>query len=57
MKYTKEQRLEIGRKIYESEITLYGAAVTYDISPYTARDYFRLYKAYVQYQPGTKKAK
>ncbi len=45
MKYTKEERLNIGRRIYEGELTLAAAAITYDINLYTARDYFRLYKA------------
>ena len=45
MKYTKEERLEIGRKIYQSEITLAAAATHYDIDYYTARAYLRLYKA------------
>lgn len=45
MKYTKEERLDIGRRIYQGELTLAAAAVKYDVNPYTARDYFRLYKA------------
>ncbi len=45
MKYTKEERLEIGRRIYQREITLATAAVEYDVNFYTARDYLRLYKA------------
>ena len=45
MKYSKEDRLEIGRKIYEGKLTLATAAVNYDINLYTARDYFRMYKA------------
>lgn len=45
MKYTKEERLEIGRRIYQGEMTLATAATEYDINLYTARDYLRLYKA------------
>lgn len=45
MKYKKEERLEIGRRIYVGEITMAGAANEYDINYYTARDYLRLYKA------------
>lgn len=45
MKYKKEERLEIGRRIYTGELTLAGAATEYDINYYTARDYLRLYKA------------
>ena len=44
MKYTKEQRLDIGRRIYDGEITKYDAAEQYDISHQTARDYMRLYR-------------
>ena len=44
MKYTKEQRLDIGRQIYDREITKYQAAEIYDISVGTARDYMRLYR-------------
>jgi len=44
MKYTKEQRLDIGRRIYDGEITKYDAADQYDISHQTARDYMRLYR-------------
>ena len=44
MKYTKEQRLDIGRRIYDGEISKYDAAEQYDISCETARDYMRLYR-------------
>lgn len=44
MKYTKEQRLDIGRRIYDGEISKYEAAEQYDISHQTARDYMRLYR-------------
>ena len=44
MKYTKEQRLDIGRRIYDGVITKYDAAQQYDISHQTARDYMRLYR-------------
>ena len=43
MKYIKEERLEIGRRIYEGEISSYKAAEEYNICLYTARDYMRLY--------------
>ena len=45
VKYSKEERLEIGRRIYEKEINKAEAALEYDIDMYTARDYMRLYKA------------
>jgi transposase len=44
MKYTKEQRLDIGRRIYDGEITKFEAAKEYGISDQTARDYMRLYR-------------
>ena len=44
MKYTKEQRLVIGRRIYDGELTRYEAAKEYEISEQTARDYMRLYR-------------
>lgn len=45
LKYTKKERMEIGRRVYEKEITVRQAAVIYDVSFYTAREYFRMYKA------------
>lgn len=47
MKYNKEERKEIGRRIYEGEISTAIAAESYGINIYTARDYLRLYKAYI----------
>lgn len=44
-KFTQKERLEIGHQIFERELNQEKAAVQYDISPYTARDYLRLYKA------------
>ena len=44
MKYNKEQRLDIGRRIYDGEIDCYQAAEQYDINHYTARDYMRMYR-------------
>ena len=44
MKYTKEERLDIGRRIYTGEMSRYDAAKAYGISEYTARDYLRLYQ-------------
>lgn len=48
MKYTKEERLEIGREIYEKELNKESAAVKYNINVYTARDYLRYYKAWLK---------
>ena len=44
MKYTREERLDIGRRIYDGEISRFQAAELYDISPNTAREYMRLYR-------------
>ena len=44
MKYTKEQRLDIGRRIYEGEISRFEAAAEYGIGSDTARSYMRLYR-------------
>ena len=43
--YTKEQRLDIGRRIYEDEISKFEAAEEYGIGIDTARSYMRLYRA------------
>ena len=44
MKYNKQERLDIGRQIYDGEITRYKAAEIYGINEQTARDYMRLYR-------------
>ena len=44
MKYTKEQRLDIGRRIYNGEINKYQAAEYYDISWHSARNYASEYR-------------
>ncbi len=44
MKYAKEERLEIGKRVYENEITRKEACEEYGISNYTAREYMRLYR-------------
>ena len=42
MRYIREQRLDIGRQIYDNEITKSQAVELYKISDQTARDYMRL---------------
>ena len=44
MKYTREGRLVIGKRIYEGELNRYQAASEYGISEATARDYMRQYR-------------
>ena len=45
MKYTKDQRLDIGKRIYEGEISRFEAAEEYGIGADTARNYMRQYRA------------
>ena len=44
MKYTLEERLDIGHRIYDGELTKHAAAEQYGISENCARDYMRLYR-------------
>lgn len=44
MGYTREERLDIGKQIYNNEISKSDAAIKYGISEGTARDYMRLYR-------------
>ncbi len=44
MQHTKEEQLDIGRQIYNNELTRYQAAELYDISVSTARSYMRKYR-------------
>ena len=44
MGYTREERLDIGRQIYNNELSKSDAAIKYSISEGTARDYMRLYQ-------------
>ena len=45
MQYTKEERMEIGRRILAGELTIDRAALVYGVNRYTARDYLRQFKA------------
>ena len=44
MGYTREERLDIGKRIYNNEMNKSDAAIKYKISEGTARDYMRLYR-------------
>ena len=44
MKYTKAERLDIGRQLYDGELTRFQAAERYNISEQTARNYMRMYR-------------
>jgi len=42
--YTREERPDTGKQIYNNEMSKSGAAIKYKISEGTARDYMRLYR-------------
>ena len=44
MKYTKKERLDIGKRVYDGEFNKYQVATEYDISEQTARNYMRQYR-------------
>lgn len=44
MLYTLEERLSIGRQIYDGQLTRQTAAEKYGISHWTAKDYCKLYR-------------
>lgn len=44
MSYTREERLDIGKQIYDNVLSRSDAAAKYEISEGTARDYMRLYR-------------
>ena len=44
MGYTREERLDIGKQIYNNEINKSDVAIKYRIGESTARDYMRLYQ-------------
>ena len=44
MSYTVEEKMDIGRRVHERELTRQAAATEYKISPYTVRDYVAMYR-------------
>jgi transposase len=44
MKYTKEQRLDIAKRVYDENLTVAEAAVKYNLDPSTVKYYLRLYR-------------
>ena len=48
IKYFKEERLAIGKRIYEKKLNCFEAGEKYNISPWTAREYYRLYKEFLK---------
>ncbi|MFQ7287787.1 MAG: transposase [Lacrimispora saccharolytica] len=54
MKYTKEQRLDIAKRVYDGELTVEEAAVKYDLNPSSVKGYLRLYRAETGLPPRTR---
>ncbi len=44
MKYTKEERMDIARQVYDGKLTVAAAAVRYDVDLSTIKGYVRLYR-------------
>lgn len=57
MKYTKEQRLDIARRVYDEELTIEKAAVKYNLNPSSVKGYLRLYRAETGFPPRTRTKK
>ena len=53
MKYTKEQRLDIAKRVYDGELTVEEAAVKYELNPSSVKGYLRLYRAETGLPPRT----
>lgn len=53
-RYTKTEQFLIGKEICETTLTVAEAAVKYDVSFYTARNYLRMYKSMMKLRPDTK---
>lgn len=51
----KEERLKIGKSVYNHEITRYEAAKKYNLNPFTIRDYMREYRDYYGLVPSNEK--
>lgn len=54
MKYTKEERLDIAKRVYDREMTVSEAAIKFDISPDTVKGYLRLYRTQTGLPPMNK---
>lgn len=57
MKYTREQRLDIAKRVYDGELTVEKAAVKYDLNPSSVKGYVRLYRAETGLPPRTRRRK
>ncbi len=56
MIYTAEERLDIGRRVHERELTRREVAIEYKISLYTVRDYVSAYRS-ANHLPSTRNTK
>ncbi len=54
MKYSREQRMDIARRVYDRELTVEEAAVEYDLNPSSVKGYLRLYRAETGLPPRTR---
>lgn len=57
MKYTREQRLDIAKHVYDGELTVAEAAVKYELSPSSIKGYLRLYRAETGLPPRIRRKK
>lgn len=57
MKYTREQRLDIAKRVYDGELTVEEAAVKYQLNPSSVKGYLRLYRAETGLPPRMRKKK
>ncbi len=57
MKYTKEQRLDIAKRVYDGELTVAEAAVKYGLNPSSVKGYLRIYRAETGLPPRTRRRK
>lgn len=57
MKYTREQRLDIAKRVYDGELTVEEAVVKYELNPSSVKGYLRLYRAETGLPPRTRRKK
>lgn len=57
MKYTREQRLDIAKHVYDGELTIAEAAVKYDLNPSSVKGYLRVYRAETGLPPRIRRKK
>ena len=48
-KYTRDERMAIGREVFERRINRHQAALKYEVSVDTILDYMRMYKATLEF--------